>query len=67
MTTKKPRSACLSPDGYLHNIKKVWDVKEAIYKKTKNMTFNEYVSYMNKDIAGITSRMGNKVIEKQLV
>lgn len=44
-------------DGYLKNIQKIWDVKEKIFQKTKNMNFNQYVHFMEKDISDIKNRL----------
>jgi len=51
-------------NGYLTEIKKVWDLKKAVYEQTKDKSFKEYTDVMNKEISELKKRFKNKYIAK---
>ena len=51
-------------NGYLTEIKKVWDLKKTVYEQTKNKSFKEYTVLMNKEISDIKKRFENKYVAR---
>jgi hypothetical protein len=49
--------------GYLKNIQKVWDLKEAAYEETKDMKYSEYLKYIRDDIKKIKVELKHKYIK----
>ena len=51
-------------NGYLTEIKKVWDLKEIVYEQTKNKSFKEYTDMMNKEISEIKKKFENRYVTR---
>ena len=49
-------------NGYLKEIKKVWNLKKSVYEQTKNKTFKEYTNIMNKEISDLKKRFMKKYV-----
>lgn len=49
--------------GYLNEIKKIWTLKEKVYRQTKNMNFQQYCIEMNKDINEIKKNLKDKYVK----
>ena len=53
-------------NGYLTEIKKVWDLKETVYEQTKNKSFKEYTDVMNKEISEIKKKFETKYVPRKM-
>jgi len=53
-------------NGYLTEIKKVWDLKKSVYEQTKDKSFKEYTDLMNKEISEIKNRFENKYVTRKI-
>lgn len=51
-------------NGYLKEIKKVWDLKKSVYEQTKDKPFKEYTDIMNKEISDLKKRFKKKYVTK---
>jgi len=49
--------------GYLRNISFVWDLKEAAYIETQNLSYQEIVNYIQKDIKIIREKDKNQMVQ----
>ncbi len=60
MKTIKSKS---KESGYLRNIRKVWEMKDAAYRETKDLNYDDYMLYIRNQIKSSKDRLKNRLVK----